>query len=126
MNYCTIEDAWGVNNTKTPELKETFEPIKNESVRNESVKKESVKKEPNKCLEYVKMNNCNNMIDHIKKCHHCYHRIKKYFKPRNTFNLTDSAQNIVNNNKDIIVLVLICISIMLFFNLINGIRHSTI
>jgi hypothetical protein len=123
MNYCSIEDAWGSSNnigkhfTKYMEEKNSCSP----------------QLEPDKqvpAIEHfrddnIEIDTCDNFILHIKKCKTCYNRIKNQFisnhnKPR----ILDNINSIVDEHRESIVLVLIGISILLFFNLINNMTKS--
>jgi uncharacterized membrane protein YraQ (UPF0718 family) len=101
MNYCSIEDAWGKDNKK-------IEPFGNK-------KKEST-------IKIIDMNkhthgNCTDFIIHIRKCKTCYNKVKNQFKSK----IIHYIQELIEENKDTIVLILMGISILLFFNLINNI-----
>jgi|UniRef100_A0A6C0EHD0 hypothetical protein len=60
---------------------------------------------------------CDDYIIHIKSCKICQDKIKNYLRP----NIIDNLYSSIDNNKDIIVLILIGICILLFFNLIMNI-----
>jgi len=66
------------------------------------------------------LNNCDDFIKHIRSCKRCHNKIKYYFKPK----IVENIQNIIEDNKDTIVLILIGISILLFFNLIHNMTKS--
>lgn len=63
---------------------------------------------------------CDNFLNHIHTCKKCHNKVKNYFKPK----IVENIQDIVEDNKDTIVLILIGISILLFFNLINNMTKS--
>ena len=91
MNYCSIEDAWGESN----EFQE--------------------KKQNQSNIETFKnIDQCEIFITHIKKCNKCYNKMKYQFEPK----LIKNIQQIIDENKDNVVLILIAIFILLFFNLI--------
>ena len=60
---------------------------------------------------------CDDYIIHIKSCKICQDKIKNYLRP----NIIDNLYSTIDNNKDIIILILIGICILLFFNLIMNI-----
>jgi hypothetical protein len=63
---------------------------------------------------------CDNFIAHISHCKKCYEKMKNQFRPH----LIENFQEMIDTNRDTIVLILIGISILLFINLINNItRH---
>lgn len=118
MNYCTIEDAWGKSNNVSEQFKEhmtntsTFQPIIKES-----------------CTISTKNNNlnlnnhmnvyseCQMFMNHIKNCRQCYNKLKFQFRPK----IIETFQDLVDENRDIIVIILIGISILLFLNLVNNV-----
>jgi hypothetical protein len=53
---------------------------------------------------------CDNFLNHIHTCKKCHNKVKNYFKPK----IVENIQDIVEDNKDTIVLILIGISILLF------------
>ena len=59
---------------------------------------------------------CEKVMQHIQHCKSCYNKCRTHFRPH----LIENVNNILNDNKDVIVLILIGISILLFFNLINN------
>jgi len=61
--------------------------------------------------------NCDDIINHLKKCKKCSKKVKSLLKSKVLFNLED----LINDNKDTIILVLIGIMIILFLNLVNNI-----
>ena len=60
---------------------------------------------------------CDDYIYHIKNCKICQDKIKNYLRP----NIIDNLYTTIDDYKDIIVLILIGICILLFFNLIINI-----
>jgi hypothetical protein len=130
MQYCSIDDAWG-NSTITNNFKnytnsniENFE--NNESQSNNLLSQDNKKiipqidYEPYKSTLVEKQTDniitCDDVILHIKNCKYCQDKVKSYFRP----NIVDNLYDTIDNHKDIIVLILIGISILLFFNLINN------
>jgi hypothetical protein len=112
MNYCSIEDAWGSANCSSNQYKEY-------SSENKQIPE--IKQLPEKKVYDLNNKiNCDEFILHLKECDKCYNKIKNQFRPQ----LVEKFQNIVDENKDTIVLVLIGISILLFFNLINNITKN--
>jgi hypothetical protein len=134
MNYCSIEDAWGKSNYASNQFKEymtntnsnleldedninhnveQFTETKNK--QNNGKKNKNKKEKIHNHLD--ELNECELFMIHVKNCRKCYNKIKNQFKPK----LIENFQTIINDNKDTIVLILIGISILLFFNLINNI-----
>ena len=152
MNYCSLEDAWGGNcnqisnqydnymvekNYKKTQL--TGKKNENSSLnfKNENftenftnTQKKSHTQQNSQQLEKSSSNNfnhysdelydCDSFINHIHNCRKCNNRLKNYYSPR----LVEKFNNIVEDNKDTIVLILIGISILLFFNLLINMTKS--
>ena len=122
MNYCSLKDAWGSNDYISTQFKdymkpqtvekETFANTNNDEDEDEPVVKPIKKKN-------MEMNDisCYQVIEHVRRCKKCYKKLHGLFKP----NLLGGFENIINENRDVIVMILIGISIMLFFNLVNNI-----
>jgi hypothetical protein len=131
MNYCSIEDAWGRENCASNQIREYMTNIKAEpdsNQTNQNIKLSSsvdYKVESNidndEQKHEIEIENCGDMIIHIKKCPKCYNRMKEHFRPHFKSHIVEKFQDIVDDNRDIIVLILIGTSIVLFFNLINNI-----
>jgi hypothetical protein len=131
MNYCSLEDAWGggnrmcnqyknymdeknVNDTKQKHKLEQFSDISYQSPHENSMRKEHCS------LSVQPIQKCGDFLNHIHTCRQCRNKVKNYFKPK----IVENFQDIVEDNKDTIVLILIGISILLFFNLINNMTKS--
>jgi len=116
MNYCSLKDAWSNNDYISKQFKEYMNPYlldKNtEHFANEETSVKNISEERT-CSNI----NCDDIITHVKKCKKCYRKIKNLMKSKALFNLED----LINDNKDTIIIILIGISIILFFNLINNI-----
>lgn len=133
MNYCSIEDAWGTSNCTSNQFKEYMtNTISDNKVQNDldSNIKYFTDPKTKKNKEKVKfynldnrideLNKCDSFIIHIKNCRKCYNKMKNQFKPQ----LIENFQGIIDENRDTIVLILIGISILLFFNLINNVTKN--
>jgi hypothetical protein len=130
MNYCSIEDAWGkvnymsnqykeyMSNT-TPEVstKQTEEPKQYQHSYNRNSENKT-RRRPQ--IIYENFDGCDNFINHIKTCKTCYNKTKNHFKPH----IIEGFQELVDCNRDTIVLVLVGISILLFFNLLNNLTTN--
>jgi len=143
MNYCSIEDAWGSRcnsmsnqidkyiNERNPAPKKSEDMV---NLETEIEQFESVQLKPSKKSKtinrikqvdsyddhHIEINSCDDFVLHVKSCRKCYNRMKNQFKPQ----LIENFQDIIDGNRDTIVLILIGISILLFFNLINNITSS--
>jgi hypothetical protein len=108
MNYCSIEDAWGKNNF-------TLQVSNNDKKNIETFTDTKITKNYDNHLNEI--HDCDNFINHIKNCRKCYSKMRNQFKPK----IIENFQTIIDDNRDTIVLILIGIFIVLFFNLINNI-----
>jgi hypothetical protein len=133
MNYCTIQDAWGNNNEFSNQYKSYMNNKDNKNNMQISQNNKSMITDvsslniplntehfnsntinPNTLYH---INNCANFIEHIRTCKECRAKMRDYFKPK----IIEKMNDIIEDNKDIIVLILIGLSILLFFNMINNI-----
>lgn len=118
MNYCTIQEAWGKNN-----ISNSFkEHMTNATEDNEEINNVKYNIEYNETHDFINdcNINCDKFILHIKKCKKCRNKIKKYFKS----NINDLIYTLIEENKDIIIIILITIFILLFINLVNNITKN--
>ena len=124
MNFCSIEDAWGDN-----KISNQFQKYQNKNCSNPT-KLECQPKEKNHIEEFtpnknkninIQIMNCDNVLEHISKCKHCYNKLYYKFNVPQSNELINNLHNIINNNKDTIVLILIGIFIIMFFKLVNNI-----
>ena len=139
MNYCSLEDAWGgkcnqINNQysnymvdknykntqpenidKSSENDKFLTKINSENFQNTHIKQKTLQKNIDHHLD--ELYDCDSFLIHIHNCRKCHNKMKNYFKPK----IVENFQDIIEDNRDTIVLILIGISILLFFNLINNI-----
>jgi uncharacterized protein YpuA (DUF1002 family) len=136
MNYCSIEDAWGTSNYVSNQFKEYMTNINSENKSNNldtnieyftELKPDKSNKEIKKKVQVYnlnntidELNNCDSFILHVSNCRKCYNKMRNQFKPQ----LIKNFQDIIDENRDTIVLILIGISILLFFNLINNVTKN--
>lgn len=138
MNYCSIEDAWGKKNYMSNQLENYMDKLSNKEnndepdhyivpkKQNEMSKIQNNVYEGDMDVEHFTTNqqnikkDCDSVLQHIKNCTYCQNKVRLYLKPR----IIDNFQNLVDDNKDTIVLILVAISILLFFNLINNITKN--
>ncbi len=121
MNYCLLSDAWGKNNHITNQYKEYNNSItqKNENVI-EHFEEEKPERKERKVSYNYSVNSCDSFFDHLDNCKSCSNRLKAKYKSK----VISNIQDIINDNRDAIVLVLIGISILLFFNLIYNLTKN--
>jgi hypothetical protein len=143
MNYCSLEDAWGCNNpsnqiknyqnehmtntnnniiqTNQPTSQPTSQPIRQATSQpTNQPTSQPIRQATSQPVSIVYTdqsdNDCEKALLHIKNCKSCYNKYRNHFRPQ----LIENINDMLNDNKDIIVLILIGISILLFFNLINN------
>jgi hypothetical protein len=133
MNYCTIQDAWGNNNEFSNQYKNYMnnkDNIQNNTKHTAStipgtsplgVPLNNITEHFNnntvKTDQLFNIDNCAKFIEHIRTCRECRNKMRDYFKPK----IIEKMSDIIEDNKDIIVLILIGLSILLFLNMINNI-----
>jgi hypothetical protein len=130
MNYCTIQDAWGNNNEFSNQYKNYMnnkENVSNMQNNTKHVASTVLSSIPLNITEHLNNNvktdhllnidNCSKFIEHIRTCRECRNKMRDYFKPK----IIEKMNDMIEDNKDIIVLILIGLSILLFLNMINNI-----
>ena len=143
MNYCSIQDAWGKPNTISNQLKEynnTVNTVKKKEVHGDDTNKNNHYNEEVEHFADVKSEKipsyytdrqldrrselrndvCMDIMNHIKNCRVCSNNLRKQYRSP----LLDNLNNIIDDNRETIVLILMGISILLFFNLINNMTKS--
>jgi hypothetical protein len=138
MNYCLLVEAWGndhITNNYDDYMKknnhnEQFESTNyNHPISTSSFTLNDTKQNIH-TLNQQPIISCNDILLHIKKCQYCRIMIKNELD--NNINQTklvtsntiiDDFYKIIDKNKELILLILIGISIILFFNLINNLTN---
>lgn len=134
MNYCSIQEAWGQNDYITNQYKkyncrynDSNNPIKIlENTLEKTLEKTSEKtlenfsSDENHTVHVKKINNCNDFFLHLDSCKHCQTMIKNNYSPK----ILEKFSEILDTNKDIVVLILVGVCIMLFFNLVNSVTKN--
>jgi len=120
MNYCSIQEAWGHSNYISKEYKNFEKPIeKNVIQRKPVIQKKTIEKFSNNKIKKIDTNKqmyCNDFINHLKTCRSCQIKLRDQFRPK----ILENFEDIIQTNRDIIVLVLVGICIMLFFNILTS------
>ena len=116
MNYCSIQEAWGQNDHITKQYKRYNNPYEEKVTNKKTLEKFSSSEKKFK-KHISKINNCDDFIKHLDKCKKCQTALRNKYSPKILENFSD----MVENNRDIVVLILVGISIMLFFNLIKSV-----
>lgn len=138
MNYCSIQDAWGKPNTISNQLKEynntknkDDDNKKNYKYNNEDDKEHFADVRSENVPNYYRNNtrsesrkntyyNCAEIMNHLKNCKVCANNIRKQYRSP----LLDNINNMIDDNRETLVLVLMGISILLFINLINNLTSK--
>ena len=115
MNYCSIQEAWG-NKKNTLENFSLVENTVDDNIKNK-MKNESIDYERIDTIDRIR---CVDIINHLNNCKKCQNIIKKKYKCNH--NVLSKFLKLINENKDTIIIFLIGISILLFFNLIRNVR----
>jgi hypothetical protein len=121
MNYCLLSDAWGNDIEYFDNNIDNKDDLKNQLNNNEN---KIQKLEKNFSYDNNNNNNtyhninCNDIMIHINNCKVCQQLLK------NQYNIIDNLCSSVDRNRDIIILILITIFILLFFNLINNLLKN--
>ena len=122
MNYCSIEDAWGNNDYITNNFKKYDNKVI-EKFENTNDKLENISEGHTNTYETQKINkptiaySCNDFFDHLDHCPVCRQKMRDRYSSK----LIEKIQNLINDNKDSIVLVLLALFILIFFNLLISI-----
>ena len=120
MNYCSIQEAWGNSNYISKEYKNFEKPLeKNVIHRKPVIQKKTIEKFSNNKIKKINTNKqmyCNDFISHLKTCRSCQIKLRDQFRPK----ILENFEDIIQTNRDIIVLVLVGICIMLFFNILTS------
>jgi len=139
MNYCSIQDAWGNCNRYSKQYKNYMNDTEEDSPAPKCNKKDKCyinnienfgndndtenvidKKLEDHSINYDEhmdeLADCDKFLVHIKNCRQCNQKMRNYFKPQ----ILENFQDLIENNKDTIVLILIGISILLIFNMIKN------
>lgn len=133
MNYCSLEDAWGKSDYITDQYKkyeskddiiENFnQTITNEvnyDINDNRVPKIIVQKPvqtKNTKLVQKCVFTCDDFISHLNKCQKCRMKVRKQFSSK----IIGKIQHIIFDNKDTVLLILMALFILIFFNLLFSI-----
>jgi hypothetical protein len=133
MQYCLLDEAWAAPDKITNQYKNHMKS--NQSCDNVSQDVQYLAKnnsdntvekftqdddESAYTISYKKeshISECERLLHHIKNCKDCSSKLRINNRPM----ILDNISELVNDNRDVIVLILMGIFIMLFFNLINNI-----
>jgi hypothetical protein len=144
MNYCTIEDAW----KSSDHLTEQFSFYKKKTIENFEIQDKNQDKNQDKILDEVNNTNntnntnktnkqinqddsfknnyldnvfiCNDFWDHLNKCSSCRNKMRQRFSS----NVMEKFENVIIDNKDTILIFLICLFALIFCNLLVSIINK--
>ncbi|ULY68614.1 hypothetical protein [Chlorella virus XW01] len=121
MIYCSIEEAWGnyhQEKSKESEIEKNKEKI---NIDNKKNIKKVVEKFTESITEEHKVSEdeCGKIIKHVMKCKKCQKKLKDMLTPK----LISILKNLLEDYRDLFVLLLVGISILLFFNLVSNISN---
>ena len=122
LTYCLLDEAWG-HKSQNRSRYTTNQSCPTDLEDSKEQSKEQSKKRLTDNIEHFEsdmMFDCESVMEHLKKCKKCYNRVSMLHRPM----ILDNFRDIINDNKDLIVLILIGISIVLFFNLINNLTKD--
>lgn len=140
MNYCSIEDAWGRPDSikkqlsqcntmpsfpKQEELSYVDKNITNNSDYYIGTPQKDPKPEEIPGFQHFN-NDCGKFISHLKTCKQCQKEMRMYLhtKPLQSGKVLENFQQVMDENRDTIVLILTGIAILLFINLIKNITKD--
>lgn len=115
MNYCSIQEAWEKNDNISCHYKKYNNSYDPDLTKKNSL--ENFSSTQNVESHLNKINNCHDFLLHLETCASCHQAVRNKYRPKILENFSD----VIETNKDIIILILIGISIMLFFNLIRSV-----
>ena len=134
MNYCSIDDAWKNSNYISDQYKkyENQNNINNNIEHFESQSNHNINPNINHTInpninhtinhnKYKCLFTCEDFIDHLNNCHVCRNKIRQKFSSKLLNKLQNKLQNIILDNKDTVLLILIALFILIFFNLLLSI-----
>ena len=114
MNYCSINEAWGTNNYISDQFKKHQNPHQNPH-QNE-IKEIEYFENNNNHYSATKELTCGDFINHLIECSKCQRRLKNKMQNK----VVEKFTTLIDDNRDVIVMILAGISIVLFFNLVNN------
>ncbi len=136
MNYCSIQDAWGKSNNMSTQMKEYMGNTNNaynlyseQKQQSSTVPQEPLTNnqqlntlKPEELVQLIQLiqkqnNECNYFMDHITKCNVCYSRMQNKFRSP----IIEKIYQLIQENRDTLLIILIGIAILLILNLINNI-----
>jgi len=117
MNYCSINEAWGTNNY----ISNQFKRYQNA----DATEIENFDSGATETKEHFTGNkniapSCGDFLNHLMGCQRCQRKLKNKMKNK----VVEKFSSLVDENRDVIVMVLVGISLVLFFNLVNNMTRN--
>jgi hypothetical protein len=106
MNYCSIEDAW----KNSDFINEQFKIYTNPHIKKNNIENF----QPIISSPHISDIQCNDFLEHINTCKSCRMKMRNYFSSK----IVEKIHEFTLDNKDTILLILICIFILILFNII--------
>jgi hypothetical protein len=120
MNYCSINEAWGKSNY----ISNQYKKMNTNSEKVIKNKKKHIEKftNTNKKINSHrnKINHCDSFVTHLKSCSHCRNKVREQFKPK----ILENFEDMIQTNRETIVLILIGLCLMIFFNMIMNVTSK--
>lgn len=132
MNYCSIQEAWGRPNYISNQFSsyntqqiEHFGDLKDGPDSSVSQSDQTIgyrKKKSTSTTDIINPQKftCQDFMDHLRQCRKCQMKMREKYAPK----ILENFNDMIETNRDVIVLILIGISIMIFLNLVNSISKE--
>jgi hypothetical protein len=119
MLYCSIEEAWGTYIQEKKDI--NINNTENNKTQNNNKKDIKIVENFTDSENHEKLSeeDCSKIIKHVMKCKKCQKRLKEMLTPK----LISILKNLLEDYRDLFVLLLVGISILLFFNLVSNISN---
>ena len=101
MHYSTIEEVWGSNIEKMEVIQQ---PVIQQPVNNFDLSETTIDEEE-----------CKQLIQKIMKSKKCKKYLREKFRPK----ILEKLEDIIDEYRELVVLILICYAIYLFVSIIN-------
>ena len=116
MHYSTIEEVWG---STVEKMEETTKPIIKQEIP--IIKQEIQEIKPVNNIDFdlseitIDEEECKQLIQKIMKSKKCKKYLREKFRPK----ILEKLEDIIDEYRELVVLILICYAIYLFVSIIN-------
>ena len=123
MNYCSIEDAWKNTDFISDQFKIYENPYEKNQEKNqekniiENFQSNNLDKVNYDTPKHICTFTCDNFWEHLNTCKECRNKVRQRFSSK----MVENIQNLILDNKDNVLLILIILFILVFFNLLISI-----